>query len=84
MTTSFRDLRNPAAALDAAKKAAERTHEKSPAVLDVLARAQAAGGDKAEAVKTETKAIALLPVGDSALRKELESNLARFSAAGQK
>lgn len=78
----FEDLRNPAEALPHAQRSAEKTGEKNPQVLDILAQAYYGVGDKAKAIEVERKALALVPrVGGSqqnSLRRELEATLARF------
>ncbi len=79
VTTPFEDLRDAAAAMRAARKAVAITNESDPAMLDLLARAQAVNHDYPAAVETEQKALALLPRGSqSDVRSEMESNLARF------
>jgi non-specific serine/threonine protein kinase/serine/threonine-protein kinase len=81
ITTPFADLKNPQKALKYALKAVETDGGTDPASLDTLARAYFAAGDVERAIATERKAIDLLPAGASDLRKELESNLARFRGA---
>jgi tRNA A-37 threonylcarbamoyl transferase component Bud32/tetratricopeptide (TPR) repeat protein len=83
--TPFADLRDPRAAVEYAQRAVERTNGTEPALLDLLAQAYAAAGDPARAVETERRSLALLPALDpgarkSALRVELETNLAKFEA----
>ncbi len=83
--TPFKDLRNPAAAVEAAQRAVQRTNGSEPAILDILAQAQAATGASAKAVETARRALALLPEADasggkSALRVELEKNLEDFES----
>jgi serine/threonine protein kinase len=81
VTTPFADLRNAPAALRCAEKAVSITNGSDPAMLDLLARAQAANNDHVAAIETEEKALALLPAGiQSDLRGEMQSNLARFRA----
>lgn len=65
-----------ALALDAAKKAVEASGGSEAGVLDTLAWAQFASGDKAGAIATEQKAIGLAK--DDEMKKELEGSLARF------
>jgi eukaryotic-like serine/threonine-protein kinase len=84
VTTPFEDLRSPGRALPYAQKLVEMTRSSHPGMLDTLARAYFGSGDAAKAVETERMALALLPPhrpGEppSALRKELEENLAKFS-----
>jgi non-specific serine/threonine protein kinase/serine/threonine-protein kinase len=79
LTTPFLELRNPTEALLYARKAVAITNGSDPAMLDTLARAQDANNDHASAIETEQKALALLSTGgQSDLRAEIESNLARF------
>jgi tetratricopeptide (TPR) repeat protein len=84
VTTPFDDLRSPARALPYAQKLVEVTKGTHPAMLDALARAYFGVGDGAKAAETERRALALLPpqqAGEapSALRRELEENLAKFA-----
>jgi tetratricopeptide (TPR) repeat protein len=84
VTSPYPELRNPSRALPYAKKSVELTRASDPAALDALARAYFVTGNREMAVKTEQRALALLPAGGqaggkSALRKELESNLATFA-----
>ena len=78
LTTPFVELRDPTEALLYARKAAAITNGSDPAMLDTLARAQAANKDYASAMETEKKALALVGAGQSDLRTEIENNLARF------
>lgn len=88
VTSPYAELRNPARALPYAKKAVALTRASDPAVLDALARAYFGVGDREMAVKIERQALELLPTdalpsGKSALRRELEQNLARFAHGRQ-
>jgi tetratricopeptide (TPR) repeat protein len=82
VTSRHGELRTPAQALPYAKKAVELTRASDPAALDALARAYFGVGDREAAIRTQRQALALLPAdakgGQSALRRELEQNLARF------
>ena len=82
VSAPFEDLRNPAEALPHAQRSAEKTGEKNPQVLDILARAYYGVGNKAKAIEIEEKALALIPKRDAAdqnsLRKELEDTLRKF------
>lgn len=82
--TPFADLRDATAALECAQRAVDRTNGTEPALLDLLAQAHAAAGDPARAVEVSRRALGLLPALDggrkSALRLELEANLAKFEA----
>jgi len=83
VTTPFEELRDPRAAVPYAQKAVLLTKASHPATLDALARAYHGAGLIEKAIETEEKALALLPppaAGEraSALRQELEANLAMF------
>jgi non-specific serine/threonine protein kinase/serine/threonine-protein kinase len=82
-TTPVEELRNAARAEQYAQRAVEMTQGSDPRVLDTLARALEAGGKPERAFETEQKAVSLLPPPGpggsvSDLRRELETNLARF------
>ncbi len=83
LTCVVHDLRDPVTALEFAKKAVAAGNEQNPAILDTLALAQQMNGDIAAAIETQTKAVALLAPGPSALRSELESNLVKYLLEGQ-
>lgn len=84
-TTPFPDLKDPGRALETARKAVTATREKDPWMLDLLARAHFAAGQRADAIEAERKAIALLPVNvQSSMRSEFEANLKRWLAPPQK
>lgn len=78
----FKDLRNPAEALPYAQRSAQKSGGNNPQVLDILARAYYGIGNRARAIETEKKALALVPGGQSteknSLRSELEGTLAKF------
>jgi tetratricopeptide (TPR) repeat protein len=78
------DLREPVTALEFAKKAIKARKEPDPNFLDTLALAQQMNGDVETAIETQTKAVALLAPGPSALRSELESNLVKYLLEGQR
>ncbi len=81
LTTKFDELKNPRLALQYAGELVARTKGESPAILDILARAQSANGDSRTAIRTEEKALSMLSKDEaSELRSELESNLAGFRA----
>jgi hypothetical protein len=81
LNTPFKDLRAPGLARQYAKQLVETTRGKDPYALDLLAQADYATGNAAHAVETETRALSLVPPDSvSELRKELEANLAKFSA----
>ena len=69
---------DPEAALNAAHKAVEANDPPNPGYLDTLALAYFMTGDTAKAVKTQEKAVSLLPSGESRVRTELETNLAKY------
>ncbi len=60
------------------------SNEQNPAILDTLALAQQMNGAIDAAIETQTKAVALLAPGPSALRSELESNLVKYLLEGQR
>src|SRR5262249_37536664 len=82
LTAEPSDLRDPAAALPHARRAVEMTKENAPRMLDTMALAYYLVGDHGRAVETEQKAIILLKA-DSLVRRELETNLAKFQAAAK-
>ncbi|MCH8880547.1 MAG: hypothetical protein IID34_11775, partial [Planctomycetes bacterium] len=84
LTCVVHDLRDPATALEFAKKAVETSNEQNPGILDTLALAQQMTGDVDAAIETQTKAVALLGPGPSGLRSELESNLLKYLLEGQR
>jgi cytochrome c-type biogenesis protein CcmH/NrfG len=76
-------LREPEKALDLALRASRATQETNPTFLDTLAWAYFRTGDTAAAVRTERKALSLVPAGNAlgqGLRSELEQGLAEFEA----
>jgi tetratricopeptide (TPR) repeat protein len=81
LTTPFPDLTDEDAALEAAERAVTLTNRTDPALLDTLARAHYVKGHSDRALAVEEEALRLVPAGKSALRNELESNLARFRGA---
>ena len=76
------DLRDPAATLPHARRAVEMTKGNAPNILNTLALVYHLTGDHARAVETEQKAIASLKAG-SLVRREFETNLAKFQAAAK-
>ncbi|MCH8963861.1 MAG: serine/threonine protein kinase [Planctomycetes bacterium] len=84
LTCVVHDLRDPVTALEFATKAVEASNEQNPNILDTLALAQQMNGDIDAAIETQTKAVALLGPGPSALRSELESNLLKYLLEGQR
>ena len=84
MLTGAQELRDPAAALPLAIRANQMTDHRNPGHLDTLALAQQVTGDIDAAIETQTKAVALLAPGPSALRSELESNLVKHLLEGQR
>ena len=64
-----------------AERLVARTSHNDPTALDLLARAHDALGDSGAAVETERRALALMPAdSSSAVKKEIEANLAKFAA----
>lgn len=82
LTCKDEALRDPRGALDPARKAAELSAHKNPAILDTYALALFRSGSLKEAVDTQKKAIDLLPAETTAeARKEYASRLKEFEAA---
>lgn len=74
-------LRNAAAAIKLAERAAELSGGKSPAVLDTLAAGYAEGGMFAKAQQTARTALTLArQQGDKALAEKLETRLRLYQA----
>lgn len=72
-------VRDPAAALKHAGRAATLVGPRSPSMLDVLAAAEAANGNFELAVTLATRALALMPPGkDAELRTAIETRLAGY------
>lgn len=84
--TPFQDLRRPGDALSYAIRWLEKAGTGDPEALDGAACAYFDAGDVAKAISYEKKALALLSSDfpNSALKKELEGNLARFELAAAK
>jgi serine/threonine protein kinase/tetratricopeptide (TPR) repeat protein len=79
LTTRCAELRNARSARAYAERLVEITTGQDSRTLDLLARAYAAAGQRAQAVETEGRALDLLPADSpSDLRSELEGNLADF------
>jgi tetratricopeptide (TPR) repeat protein len=78
LTTPFKDLHDPRAALAAAQRANALTNETDPRVLHVLALAWDENAQPAKAAELERRAMALLPAGTSQKRIQIEQALARF------
>ena len=79
----FASLKQPAKALDLALRAAHGTKESDPIILDTLAWAYFQNGDAPAAIRTERKALILVPASNAlgqGLRNELEQGLAKFEA----
>ena len=78
------DLRQPATAVEYAKRAVEKSAAKDNAVLDLLARAYYENKNPALAAETEQKALDVLAAesrGSPTARREMESRLAKFRTA---
>ncbi len=83
LKSEIEHLREPAKALELALRASRATQETNPTFLDTLAWAYFRTGDTAAAVRTERKALNLVPAGNAlgqGLRSELEQGLAQFQA----
>lgn len=74
------ELRDPAEALKVAGRGVERTQGRWVQLLALMATAQQANGQFAEARTTATEALALIHAGPSPLRRELEELLATLPA----
>ena len=75
------DLRDPEAALLAAKRAVAASDGTDAEILDTLALTYFMTGDMVKALEVQEKAVSMLPSGKSSLRAELEANLAKYRAA---
>jgi tetratricopeptide (TPR) repeat protein len=81
LKSEIESLRQPAKALELALRASHATKESNATFLDTLAWAYFRNGDAASAIRTEHKALGLVPAGDAlgqGLRSELEQGLAQF------
>jgi len=81
LKSEIASLRQPAKALDLALRATRATKESNAMFLDTLAWAYFRTGDTAAAIRTQRKALALVPAGNAlgqGLRVELEEGLAQF------
>jgi tetratricopeptide (TPR) repeat protein len=79
--SDFASQRQPAVALDLARRASIATKDANPRILDTLAWAYYRTGDRQAAIATEQKALSLVAASNAlgqGLRQELEENLARF------
>jgi tetratricopeptide (TPR) repeat protein len=79
------DLRDQATALQKAKQAVEKSGERDPKSLDILAQAYFQTGDSARAIEAEKKALGLLPASPPnqnalPLRQKFETQLAGFES----
>jgi serine/threonine protein kinase/tetratricopeptide (TPR) repeat protein len=77
----------PAKALELALRATRATKEANPLFLDTLAWAYFRSGDAPSAIRTERKALGLVPAGNAlgqGLRNELEQGLAQFENLARK
>jgi tetratricopeptide (TPR) repeat protein len=83
LTAAPADLRDPEAALEAAKKAVEKSGGTDAGILDTLALAYFMTGDTGKAIETQQKAVSLLPPGKSTFRTELEANLVKYRQAAE-
>ena len=81
LTCSPADLREPATALQKAREAVEKSAERDPKSLDILAQAYFQTGDSAGAIEAEKKALNLLPPPGQnplPLRQKFEAQLAGY------
>ncbi len=85
LTCTPADLREPATALEYAKRSVEKSGSKDSDSLDLLAQAYFENGDTAQAIVTEQKALSLLlshgGEPGSSPRRQMELRLARFKAS---
>ena len=77
-TTPAVDVRDPAAAVRLASRAAELTEWRDPLILDVLAGAYAAEGRFAEAIQTAETAERLVPGSAAALASQIKAHLSLY------
>ncbi|UCC31747.1 MAG: tetratricopeptide repeat protein, partial [Phycisphaerales bacterium] len=78
LTCESTDLRDPQAALAAARKAVETSNLPSAQLFDTLALAYKMTGDMSKVVETQREAVALLPPGESSLRAQYEARLGQY------
>ena len=74
--TADAPVRNPEKAVELATKAANLTHNRQPAILDTLAEAYFAAGNREKAVEVEKRAILLAPA-----RADLQEHLKKYQEA---
>ena len=85
--SEFDSLRQPTRALELALRASREAKDANPTILDTLAWAYYLTGDVTTAIRTERKALSLVPAGNAmgqGLRHELEQGLAAFETAPKK
>ena len=85
ITCQPHDLRQPAAALESAKRAVEKSESHDPNSLDVLAQAYFQNQDLTHAIESEKEALKLLPTpppGEtvSLIRQKMQGRLTSFEA----
>jgi len=84
VSTEVADVRNPARALEYARRAIERAGSPNPVYLHTLGWAQYRLGHKMEAVRTLETALKTLPPASSGpavgLRRQIETDLATFKS----
>jgi tetratricopeptide (TPR) repeat protein len=78
LTSPLCERRDAEEILPLAERSVEQTGAANPKFLDTLALAYWKSGKRAEATATQTKAVDLLPPGESNLRTELEERLFSF------
>lgn len=89
LTCTPADLREPATALEYAKRSVDKSGKPDSDTLDLLARAYFQTGDVARAIEAEERALSLLPPTKSAEgiaspRRKMEVQLTRFKSARKK
>ena len=75
------ELRDPPTALRLSLEANEMTGDENTGFLDTLSLAYHRTGDTVKAIETQKRAIALLPAGDTDLRRHMKIALAKYEAA---
>jgi eukaryotic-like serine/threonine-protein kinase len=84
LKSEIESLRQPAKALELALRATRATNDSNAMYLDTLAWAYYRTGDAPSAIRTERRALSLVPAGNAlgqGLRVELEQGLAQFETA---
>jgi len=88
LTCAPADLRDQTTALQTAKQAVEKSGERDPKSLDILAQAYFQTGDSAQAIEAEKRALSLLRAPQAQqnalpLRQKFENQLAKFESGSR-